>query len=83
VNKLKSYFEEVLPDYAKEKVYSSDIKKVVQWYNILHKLNLLIPDEPEKNPETQESQPETENKSVAEKKKRQVSASQKAKNKTQ
>jgi hypothetical protein len=32
---LKSYFEKVLPDYDKEKVYVSDIKKVISWYNIL------------------------------------------------
>jgi hypothetical protein len=39
--KLKKYMEEILPDYDKEKVYVSDIKKVVQWYNILHKHKLL------------------------------------------
>jgi hypothetical protein len=70
VSKLKNYFEEVLPDYAKDRVYPSDIKKVVQWYNILHKLNLLIPDEPEKNPETVDTKPESEKKPLAEKKKR-------------
>ena len=78
VNKLKSYFEEVLPEYAKEKVYPSDIKKVVQWYNILHKLNLLLPDEPEKDPEQKETLPETEKKPVDEKKKRKVSTKPKA-----
>lgn len=78
VNKLKSYFEEVLPEYAKEKVYPSDIKKVVQWYNILHKLNLLLPDEPEKDPEQKETLPETEKKPVDEKKKRKASTKPKA-----
>jgi hypothetical protein len=38
---LKSYMEKILPDYDKERVYVSDIKKVVQWYNILHKHKLL------------------------------------------
>lgn len=33
--KLESYFGEVLPDYDEERVYPSDIKKVIQWYNIL------------------------------------------------
>jgi hypothetical protein len=33
--KLKTYFEEILPDYDREKVYVSDIKKVIIWYNIL------------------------------------------------
>jgi hypothetical protein len=40
--KLKTWFETLLPDYSKEKVYLSDIKKVAQWYNILHNLNLLV-----------------------------------------
>lgn len=35
--KLKSYFEEILPDYDKERVYTSDIKKVLNWYNILQR----------------------------------------------
>lgn len=46
-SKLKSWFEEILPDYSKDKVYISDIKKVALWYNTLHKLNLLIKEEPE------------------------------------
>lgn len=34
-DKLKSFFGEVLPNYDDERVYTSNIKKVVQWYNIL------------------------------------------------
>lgn len=34
---LEAYFFEVLPDYDEDRVYSSDIKKVVQWYNLLQK----------------------------------------------
>ncbi|MEO9894693.1 DUF5606 domain-containing protein [Aurantibacter sp.] len=34
--KLEEYFFEVLPNYDEDRVYSSDIKKVIQWYNILH-----------------------------------------------
>ena len=49
--KLKEWFEGILPEYSKDKVYTSDIKKVVQWYNILHKLNLLTKEEPEKEAE--------------------------------
>jgi len=33
--KLEEYFFEILPDYDEEKVYASDIKKIIQWYNIL------------------------------------------------
>ena len=38
---LEEYFFEVLPDYDEDQVYASDIKKVVQWYNLLHSQNLL------------------------------------------
>ncbi len=34
--KLEEYFFEVLPNYDEDRVYASDIKKVIQWYNILH-----------------------------------------------
>ena len=32
---LKSYFSEILPEYDEERVYASNIKKIIQWYNIL------------------------------------------------
>ena len=32
---LLSYFAEILPDFDQERVYPSNIKKVLQWYNIL------------------------------------------------
>jgi hypothetical protein len=38
---LEEYFFEVLPDYDEDRVYASDIKKVVQWYNLLQKNDLL------------------------------------------
>lgn len=34
---LEEFFFDVLPDYDEDRVYPSDIKKVVQWYNILQK----------------------------------------------
>lgn len=34
--KLEEYFFEVLPNYDEDRVYPSDIKKIIQWYNILH-----------------------------------------------
>jgi hypothetical protein len=40
-DELKRYFLEVLPEYDEERVYVSDIKKVVTWYNLLHELKLL------------------------------------------
>jgi hypothetical protein len=39
--KLKTYMESILPDYDKEKVYVSDIKKLINWYNILQRNNML------------------------------------------
>ena len=33
--KLEEYFFEVLPNYDEDRVYVSDIKKIIQWYNIL------------------------------------------------
>jgi hypothetical protein len=46
-DELKRYFEEILPDYDRDRVYISDIKKVIQWYNQLHKLEMLHFDEEE------------------------------------
>ena len=43
--KLRSWFGEILPDYNRERVYVSDIKKIIQWYNTLHKLDLLVREE--------------------------------------
>jgi hypothetical protein len=40
-NELKKYFEKVVPDYDKDRVYVSDIKKVLQWYNVLHEKEML------------------------------------------
>ncbi len=34
--KLEEYFFEVIPDYDEDRVYPSDIKKIIQWYNLLH-----------------------------------------------
>ncbi len=34
--KLEEYFFEILPNYDEDRVYTSDIKKIIQWYNILH-----------------------------------------------
>ena len=39
-DELKSYFQEVLPDYDEDRVYVSNIKKILQWYNTLIDLNV-------------------------------------------
>ncbi len=52
--KLKSYFAEILPEYDRDRVYVSDIKKVLLWYNILLEKNML--DFTEENEEQDESE---------------------------
>lgn len=44
--KLVAYFTEILPDYDSERVYPSDIKKVLNWYNLLQSKGLVSKDEP-------------------------------------
>ena len=40
---LKNYFETIIPTYDKERVYVSDIKKVLAWYNLLVSKSLIDP----------------------------------------
>lgn len=54
---LKSYFQVVVPDYDKERVYVSDIKKVISWYNTLQEKGLLnFSVEESKEAETKQSE---------------------------
>jgi len=39
---LIAYFKEILPDFDEERVYPSDIKKVLNWYNMLQAKGLLL-----------------------------------------
>jgi len=43
---LKDYFSAVLPEYDRDRVYVSDIKKILNWYNFMLKNDLLKVDEP-------------------------------------
>lgn len=52
---IKDYFSDILPDYDKERVYVSDMKKVLNWYNILLSQNMLKFDE-EKKAEKKEAE---------------------------
>ena len=53
---LESYFFEVFQDYDEDRVYASDIKKIIQWYNLLLDSNELKFDLPkeEKPSDTEE-----------------------------
>jgi hypothetical protein len=44
--KLVAYFTEILPEYDSERVYPSDIKKVLSWYNLLQSKGLVSKEEP-------------------------------------
>ena len=32
---LREYFAQILPDFDRDRVHNSDIKKLIQWYNLL------------------------------------------------
>lgn len=53
-NEFKAIFEEVVPEYDKNRVYASDMKKIIQWYQLLNEKNLLNEPDEEK-PEEKES----------------------------
>lgn len=72
LNKLKSYLEEILPDYDEDRVYPSDIKKLFQWYNLLNKSGLTSQEEEEEvkedaNEETKEATKPEKKKEVTKK----------------
>lgn len=52
-NEFKAFFEELVPEYDREKVYVSDMKKIIQWFQLLNEKDLLIETEEEKQPEEQ------------------------------
>ncbi|MDI6032859.1 DUF5606 domain-containing protein [Flavobacterium sp. LB2P84] len=49
---LTAYFKEILPDYDEERVYPSDIKKVLNWYNMLQAKGLVTDEVPAATEET-------------------------------
>lgn len=55
---LAAHFETVLPDYDKERVYHSDIKKVYTWYGILLEKGLIT--KPSDEEKEKEKEKETE-----------------------
>ena len=52
--KILAYFEEIVPEYDKERVYVSDMKKIIQWYNLLTEKGMLDLDEEAKEEEKKE-----------------------------
>ena len=43
---LAAYFKEILPDYDEERVYPSDIKKILNWYNTIQAKGLMVEEAP-------------------------------------
>lgn len=50
-DELHAYFAEILPDYDRDRVHDSDIKKLLQWYNILVSNGVTNFVDPEENAE--------------------------------
>lgn len=69
-DEMKAFMEKVLPNYDKERVYVSDIKKLIQWYNILLSENLISlekeEEEEEKKPEVKQEKEKKEAKETKE-----------------
>lgn len=61
-DQLAAFLAEVLPNYDRDKVYPSDIKKLVSWYNLLNQYLPEVFDEPaeEEEPAKEEEAKETE-----------------------
>ena len=52
-SEIKKYFERVYPDIDFERVYNSDLKKMIKWFEVLKKNNIEIKiSEPEEEAET-------------------------------
>ena len=48
---LQAWFDEVLPNWDRDRVYPSDIRKLIQWYNILINAGITEFTIEEENPE--------------------------------
>jgi hypothetical protein len=53
---LRTFMDGVLPNYDKERVYVSDIKKLTQWYNLLEKAGYITPESFVKSEEVTEEE---------------------------
>ncbi len=51
---LLNYFTEILEDFDNERVYPSDIKKVISWYNLLQKYGIAQETRSEEEIETED-----------------------------
>ncbi|MBC5842243.1 DUF5606 domain-containing protein [Flavobacterium sp. F-380] len=65
---LMNYFREVLVDFDEERVYPSDVKKILNWYNTLQAKGLVVSEEATTAEVTEEASEVVENKPKKEKK---------------
>lgn len=61
-NELRDYFDEVVPEYDDERVYTSDMRKMIKWYNQLNEAGMVsvISEEEEGEDSRKEEQSEDE-----------------------
>lgn len=59
---IKEFFLSTIPTYDSERVYVSDMKKVLSWYNLLLEKDLLVFEEEEESPEEVKDDSEAESK---------------------
>ncbi|ROS87652.1 DUF5606 domain-containing protein [uncultured Duncaniella sp.] len=59
---VREYFAEILPDFDRERVYTSDIKKLLTWYNLLLEGGITEFADKEASAPEVESAPESEEK---------------------
>ena len=57
---LMEFFESVLPEYDRDRVYTSDIKKMIQWYNLLQAKGLIDLEEASESSNTEKETKEKE-----------------------
>ncbi|MEN7549510.1 DUF5606 domain-containing protein [Rapidithrix thailandica] len=65
---LRAFIEEILPEYDQERVYTSDLKKLVNWFNILVEYVPEVLDPEPEEEEKEETQEEVSEKEEAAKK---------------
>lgn len=62
---LHTYFKKILPDYDEDKVHTSDIKKLIKWFNFLNEkqlIDMIDEDEPEEEKVEQKEEVKAEEK---------------------
>ena len=59
-DELRSYFTEILPEFDKERVYPSDIKKIMAWYNALINAGITQFEDVKKEEEEKEKSEDSE-----------------------